>query len=576
MNLLFFTVELERNGNVDRPRSRRLTAQSRPRPSRFRWIGLAMAVLVCVAAAGCGGWFLAGGDPLVAVVPDWLALDDSSALAGAGDRAWLGITSQPGGAAVFIDGHQKGKTPLCLAVSRTTHTLMLKHPEAVDDRRQVTVSTDMDVSVSMWRRRPDAVQLRPAYPGANISDAVFLADGRLALSMALPVQASGPGAGALRQAWIFDPAGGSLEPFNATGAIPRAAVVAVSPDGRRVAYLQPGQSETQRGGADPRLSEVWVGGAGTDEAAVRVLALPARKNPAEPGSPHVEVEGVHDVAWTPDSRHLLVTAQLVSVSGGYPAGPRSRLLLVDAPAGEQEPQPPPIELAILPARMVRGSYTWAPDGHWVAFLTQANGGPGSADFVALCAVDTSAGGAVSGFRYVADLARQSDPARLLPVASVAWAPIPDGRLVYTAATPKISVSNPLGLPASSGGDPGLFLATPAGPALSAEEGRRLGIASGLFAPAWRATADRDGPGLLALSRSEQGTKSLVVRGIDSVDGAAQNLGIELPLTVGGSGAVAARWDLAHGRVLIVAHPDGPSAGILKYWLVQLQAARGVK
>ena len=407
MNLLFFTVELERNGNVDRPRSRRLTAQSRPRPSRFRWIGLAMAVLVCVAAAGCGGWFLAGGDPLVAVVPDWLALDDSSALAGAGDRAWLGITSQPGGAAVFIDGHQKGKTPLFLAVSRTTHTLMLKHPEAVDDRRQVTVSTDMDVSVSMWRRRPDAVQLRPAYPGANISDAVFLADGRLALSMALPVQASGPGAGALRQAWIFDPAGGSLEPFNATGAIPRAAVVAVSPDGRRVAYLQPGQSETQRGGADPRLSEVWVGGAGTDEAAVQVLALPARKNPAERGSPIVEVEGVHDVAWTPDSRHLLVTAQLVSVSGGYPAGPRSRLLLVDAPAGEQEPQPPPIELAILPARMVRGSYTWAPDGHWVAFLTQANGGPGSADFVALCAVDTSAGGAVSGFRYVADLARQS-------------------------------------------------------------------------------------------------------------------------------------------------------------------------
>ncbi len=134
-----------------------------------------MAVLICVAAAGCGGWFLAGGDPLVAVVPDWLALDDSSALAGAGDRAWLGITSQPGGAAVFIDGHQKGKTPLFLAVSRTTHTLMLKHPEAVDDRRQVTVSTDMDVSVSMWRQRPDAVQLRPAYPGANISDGVFLA-----------------------------------------------------------------------------------------------------------------------------------------------------------------------------------------------------------------------------------------------------------------------------------------------------------------------------------------------------------------------------------------------------------------
>src|ERR1700730_2260446 len=109
---------------------------------------------------------------------------------------------------------------------------------------------------------------------------------------------------------------------------------------------------------------------------------------------------------------------------------------------------------------------------------------------------------------------------------------------------------------SSGGEPGLFLATPAGPALTAEEGRRLGTATGLVAPAWRAMADQDGPALLGLVRSEPADTPLIRRGADPVDGTGQSRGIELPAAVGGSGAVAARWDLAHGRLLILAPPDG--------------------
>src|ERR1700694_3726493 len=153
-------------------------------------------------------------------------------------------------------------------------------------------------------------------------------------------------------------------------------------------------------------------------------------------------------------------------------------------------------------------------------------------------------GPLNGFRYWADLVRQPDPTSLLPIASVAWAPMPDGRLVYTAATPKITVTNPLALPMSSGSDPGLFVATPTGPALSAEEGQRFGPATGLIAPAWRAAADPYGPGLLALSRSQQGSKPLVIRGINAVDGTDQNLDIELPSTVGASRAVTAAWGLA--------------------------------
>ena len=98
MNLLFFTVELERNGAGDRPLSGGSGLKSRSQQARFRLIGAAIAMLICTAAAACGGWVLAGGDP---AVPDWLALNSDSGMVGAGDRALLEITSQPDRAIVL-------------------------------------------------------------------------------------------------------------------------------------------------------------------------------------------------------------------------------------------------------------------------------------------------------------------------------------------------------------------------------------------------------------------------------------------------------------------------------------------
>jgi hypothetical protein len=168
---------------------------------------------------------------------------------------------------------------------------------------------------------------------------------------------------------------------------------------------------------------------------------------------------------TPHSKHLLVTVRSV---GGYLSASRSRLLLVGAERdGEQRT---PVELVTLPAEIVAGSYTWAADGKWVAFLTQATTGSGGAGFLALCAADTSAGGAVFVFRYIADLGRQSDALGPLPVAPIGWSPVGDVRVVFAAPTPKVTVSNPLGLPTTSGGDPGLFVATPTGPALRLKRG----------------------------------------------------------------------------------------------------------
>ena len=75
----------------------------------------------------------------------------------------------------------------------------------------------MTVNVNMWLRRPTAMLLKPAYPGATITDAAFLGDGRLALSMANPAESTGSGKRALDEAWIYDPVRSSLVQFTTQG-----------------------------------------------------------------------------------------------------------------------------------------------------------------------------------------------------------------------------------------------------------------------------------------------------------------------------------------------------------------------
>ena len=84
------------------------------------------------------------------------------------------------------------------------HDLTFTRPSAAEDERNVDVSGDVYVNVCMFQRRPDALQLRPTYPGGGISSAVFLDDGRLALTMAVRSQAGHAGSGVLNEAWIFD------------------------------------------------------------------------------------------------------------------------------------------------------------------------------------------------------------------------------------------------------------------------------------------------------------------------------------------------------------------------------------
>jgi hypothetical protein len=574
VNLLFFTVEIEHGRDGGSIAESRASRHQPRQPGRrlVQWIVLGIVASICAIAAGCGGWLLAGGDSGEVALPAWMAFVTPAAAAEGNNHVRLEVISEPTGASVTVDRHQRGTTPLTLVVADGVHTLVLKHPEAIDAERQLSIAGDMTVNVSMWLRRPTAMLLKPAYPGATITDAAFLQDGRLALSMANPAESTSSNKRALQEVWIYDPTQASLAQFTTKGLSPRAAKVAVSPDGQHLAYLQSDVESSPANQAHAPLKEIWVASANTNSPPVRVftLSMPAT-NSVSGSAGAADVEQVHYMTWTPDGGHLLVTLQLVGTATPNAPAPRSRLLLVDA---SPEQSTGPGELITLPAQVVSGSYIWAPDGNWVAFLTEAPSGSGGSSFVALCAVDTSARGAVSGFRYVADLGQLSGGLGPLPVAAAAWSPLGDGRLIYAAATPRIAVSNPLGLPTTSGGEPGLFVAAQTGQALTAEEGQRLGSATGLIAPAWSAGDEVNGTSLIALARSDKGNRPLVIRGVDAGSGVPQNLDVVLPSVVGGSGIVAARWDLAHGRLLVLARHDNSSSGLLDYWLVQLQARAG--
>jgi hypothetical protein len=105
-----------------------------------------------------------------------------------------------------------------------------------------------------------------------------------------------------------------------------------------------------------------------------------------------------------DGRHLLVTVRLVGLASGPPSASTPRLLLIDTAFADGQQQAPPVELLRLPAEILHCSYNWAPHGNWVAFVTRESNGPGATQFVALCGLEISAAGDVSGFRYVADMA----------------------------------------------------------------------------------------------------------------------------------------------------------------------------
>ncbi|MFN8472183.1 MAG: PEGA domain-containing protein [Anaerolineae bacterium] len=310
---------------------------------------------------------------------------EASAAAG-----FVQIESQPQGATVEADGRKRGVTPFRLSLPAGNYHVTLTQDGYLDTAIPVTVTRAQTATLSaaLWRRTPQVQRLRPTFPGASITDAEFLADGRVALALTFPP-------GDERHLWLADGRGNlqRVGPPSAPGAL------AVSSDGATVAYLS--RAEGARLGQD-RLDQVRFT-RGTNGGDVH-YSLPSTGN-----------ETLLDLSFTQDGRRVL----LVSRETGSSMAARTHLRRLDVASGEVA------ELVTLPSEIVPGSYAWAPAADWVALMTRTN------QTTSLCLLNV----ATAEFRYLADLA--ADASHPLPFAPLAWSP--DGKqALYVALAPDLS------------------------------------------------------------------------------------------------------------------------------------------
>ena len=257
MNLLLFRIDVERDpAIIDRSHRERASDERTTPRDALIWIAL-IAVIGCTAL---GSGLLISTGTTMTELPDWLESWAFGASTASDTRFRLDVASMPPGARVLVDGREHGRTPITVLATAGRHELVLKHADAVDEHQEIYVVGDGVVEVNLWLRRPDAVQLRAAYPGSTIRDVAFLADGRLSMSMSRAEHSCAPDGNAAVEAWVFDPTDGEFRPLSHATEY-AAPFLAVSPDGRRVPFARGNGQLAPRGGPAARpLEEVWLSG----------------------------------------------------------------------------------------------------------------------------------------------------------------------------------------------------------------------------------------------------------------------------------------------------------------------------
>jgi Tol biopolymer transport system component len=428
----------------------------------------------------------------------------------------LTLGSRPPGASVWVDGQQRGLTPLALTVEPGVHRVLLKRRDALDRQYSLDVGVSgVNIDTLLWRQQPLLTHLRATLPGAILTDVRLLDYGWLGLTIELP-----PGRDL--EAWRLDPASGAVE----------AVLSGVS--GARLTFAADGQHLAYLGSAvGPRASPAYAG-YGTDGTPLDVVWLVSAAGDAAPGgatvgwrAPLESTEQLADVSWSPNAEGLLAVATEPLAGGGA----RSRLWLVAADGHSAA------QVLSIPSQVVPGTLSWSPDGQHAAFVAHA------ASLNALCLLGTD-----GSFRYVADLdpstaqplgyplvSWSADSRRMLFVAPHQHPPgvafdwlTPDTRHSLYEAT--LEQPTPIGL-----------TDTQVEQVTWREDGQLLAV--------WRATSD--GP--------------LRVRLMNSSGGDGQDL-LELPFQPGS--AYAAAWDLARANVLVASRT---STGATDYWLARLAA-----
>jgi hypothetical protein len=173
---------------------------------------------------------------------------------------------------------------------------------------------------------PSVTYLKPPLPGAALSDAGFLDDGRLALQVVLP--------DGERQSWTLEPAAHFAS--QRLGDVASHAPLAVRPDAQAVAVLQP-RSDVAATNNSPAFSdrvsagEIWLVPTGDSSAPRRVWTTPEL------------TEDLVDLDWAPDGQHLIVVGRQ-PVSGG---AARTATHWLDVTTGEGQ------VLALLPSEIAQ-------------------------------------------------------------------------------------------------------------------------------------------------------------------------------------------------------------------------------
>jgi hypothetical protein len=326
-------------------------------------------------------WAVAGG--LVIAASVGLALAHGFEPADDGHTAAaLAITSVPTGAEIQVDGRSRGRTPTSLSLSAGEHRLTLRSDGYADATERIALQPGErgTLKSELWFRTAEVQRLLPPLPGAAIVGADFLADGRLALSLALPSSDE-------RKLWLVD---GGAAPRRIGPSDARVSL-AVSADGASFAYLP----RAMPADADAGRHEIWIA-ASDPRQGWRLFTLPSG-------------EHLLDLGWAPNGQYLLVAARDQQPGGAQ----RTRLRRLAAAGAE------PRELVELPSDVVVGSFAWSPDGQWAAFLTRVG------QVTGLCLLDIAGG----QLRYLGDLSR--DESTPLPFPPLAWS-LDGYRLVYAA------------------------------------------------------------------------------------------------------------------------------------------------
>jgi hypothetical protein len=330
------------------------------------------------------------------------------------------VSSNPANAAILIGGRELGRTPATVSMSPGV-ILTLRRDGFLD---AFVAAGSGNTDVTLWRAEPEVRLVRAPLPGAAITSADFLPDGRVALAIQVPPTGE-------RQPWAYDPKAARTDRLGhavAPGALPNA--VAVAPDGVRSAAIL-------------HLD-------GLDGAAADQLSLEGPEPVREPLSvgPLARGERLLDVSWAPTGQGVLLLSQR-PVAGG------SRFHLRFVPTSG-----PARDLADFPAQPVAGSWIWAPHGHAVAFLVRTH-------TTALVALDLTS----DELRYVDDLRGDALPSSGA-VAPATWQP--SGWLLYAAP----ASTNATG---SSSASPVLLSVAP-----RRTDAHRVGDIAPVFAPAVRA------------------------------------------------------------------------------------------